>query len=517
MYFCFTLYLDLDLFATVSSALNNHLVPMPIPESIDPVLNLAKRRGFFFQSAEIYGGAGGLIDLGPLGTELASNLRQLWWKRFVRQRDDMVGLDSAILTIEPVLKASGHVDSFTDPLTECTNCHIRLRADHFLEEDNRESWLIRWRDEAVKNRGIGEKRAEEEVSQAAIKMFEEEPVGLDPEMNRHKLVCPNCGQIGTFTEARQFNMMFKVNLGAVANEGSAAYLRPETCQGIFTNFKNILQTSRKKLPFGIAQMGKAFRNEITIGNSLFRVREFEQMEIEYFVKPGEDAAAHDAWLNDIEKFLLEDLNLNKDNLRRLEHPKEKLSHYSTRTVDLEYNYPFGGFAELWGCANRTDYDLKQHMEHSGQDLTYFDEETGERFIPYVIEPSVGLGRMLLALLYDSYKEYPEGRDGKGESESVLHLPKALAPVRVAVLPLMKKDGLAEKAREIATQLRQEYATQYDESGAVGRRYRRQDEIGTPHCVTVDYQTLEDGTVTVRDRDSMEQVRLKIEEVAGRIA
>ncbi|MEI6478108.1 MAG: glycine--tRNA ligase [bacterium] len=471
-------------------------------ESLDPIVNLMKRRGFLFQSAEIYGGAGGILDLGPLGVELNNNIKQLWWQRFIRQRDDMVGLDSAILTPYAVLKASGHVDSFSDPLIECGNCHIRLRADHYMDEPNRDMWIIRWRDEAMKNRGIGEKKATEEANQAAIKLFEE----------KAPLVCPNCGE-QKYGEPRQFNMMFQTNMGAVVNEGSVAYLRPETCQGIFVNFKNVLDTSRRKVPFGIGQIGKAFRNEITIGNSLFRVREFEQAEIEYFVKPGEDAAAHDAWLDAIEAFLWNDIGIAKENLHRLEHPKESLSHYSSRTVDIEYNYPFGGFAELWGCANRTDYDLKQHQEHSGKDMTYFDEETRERYIPYVIEPSVGLGRLMLTILVDAYKEYPQGRDGKsGEMETVLHISKKIAPVKVAVLPLMKKDGMGEKAREIHEQLKQTLASQYDESGAIGRRYRRQDEIGTPYCVTVDYQTLEDGTVTVRDRDSMEQNRVKIEDL-----
>jgi glycyl-tRNA synthetase len=282
------------------------------------------------------------------------------------------------------------------------------------------------------------------------------------------------------------------------------------------NFKNVLDTSRKKLPFGIAQTGKSFRNEITTGNSLFRVREFEQAEIEYFVKPGEDAEAHDRWIEAAEYFLTEDLGINPENLRRLEHPKESLSHYSTRTVDLEYKYPFGGFGELWGIANRTNYDLTQHQEHSGKDMTYFDENTRERFIPFVIEPSVGLGRLMLTILVDAYKEYPQGRDGQGEAETVLHIAKKIAPVKVAVLPLMKKDGLAEKARELYGTLQKSDIgmVQCDDSGAIGRRYRRQDEIGTPYCITVDYQTLEDGTVTVRDRDTMEQVRVAIADLSG---
>ena len=471
-------------------------------DSLDPIINLAKRRGFYFPSSEIYGGANGVFDLGPLGVELNNNIKKLWWKRFVQQRDDMVGIDAAILTLPAVLKASGHVDSFADPLIECGACHIRLRSDHYLEEESKDIWLIRWRDQAMKERGIGEKKANEEANDAAIAYFE-----------RHEpLICPNCGK-SEFGEPRLFNMMFKTELGATA--GSEMYLRPETAQGIFVNFKNVLDTTRKKLPFGIAQIGKAFRNEITVGNSLFRVRELEQMEIEYFVKPGEDEKIHEEWIERWESFVFDDLGLSKENIRRYEHPKEKLSHYSKRTVDLEYNYPFGGFGELNGIANRTNFDLTQHQNGSGKDMGYFEEESHERYIPYVIEPTMGVGRAMLAVLIDAYKEYPQGRDGQGtEMETVLHLKKDLAPVRVAVLPLMKKDGMGDKAREICAALRQEYMCQYDESGAIGRRYRRQDEIGTPFCVTIDYTTLEDGTVTVRDRDSMKQERIAITDIAA---
>lgn len=471
--------------------------------NLEQVANLAKRRGFIFPSAEIYGGAGSIYDLGPLGAELNNNLKKIWWQRFIYDRDDMVGLDSAILTPQAVLKASGHVDGFSDPLIECEKCHVRLRADHYQEESNPEVWQIRWRDEAMKQRGIGETKALKEAEEATNKYFHEQI-----------FICPKCGEQNSYGEPRQFNMMFSTHLGATEEEGSVAYLRPETAQGIFTNFKLVAEVARKKLPFGIGQIGKAFRNEITTGNSLFRVREFEQAEIEYFVKPGEDESAHDEWINAMESFLINDLGIKKENLRRFEHPKESLSHYSKRTVDFEYNFPFGGWGELMGVANRTDFDLKQHAEYSKQDLTYFDENTREKFIPYVIEPSIGLGRAMLTVLIDSFMEYPNGRDGQGsETEIVLHLPKELAPVQVAVLPLMKKDGLAEKAKEVASQLRETHGNvQYDESGAIGRRYRRQDEIGTPICVTIDYQTLEDGTVTVRDRDTMEQKRVKIEEL-----
>lgn len=474
--------------------------------SLDPILNLAKRRGLFFNTAEIYNGANGLFDYGPLGNEMVRNLKRLWWRRFVLGRDDMLGIDAAILTPEAVLKASGHVDSFTDPLIECQDCHIRLRADHFLEEDSQEVWLIRWRDEAMKFRKLGEKRAEEEAA-AGWTRFQEEKT----------LVCPNCGA-ASFSEPRLFNMMFATRLGAVEGEGSTVYLRPETAQGIFTNFKNVLDTYHRKLPLGIAQVGKAFRNEITTGNSLFRVRELEQMEIEYFVKPGEDEAAFDHWLPEMKSFLVDDLGVDPVHLREYEHAPEKLSHYSKRTIDFEYDYPFGGWGELTGLANRTDFDLRAHMEASGRDLSYFDETTRERFIPFVIEPTFGVGRLLLTILIDAYREYPNGRDGQGtELETVLHLTPELAPVACAVLPLMKKDGLAEKAKEIRQQLRGHFPDRlvaYEETGAIGRRYRKQDEIGTPHCVTVDYQTLEDNTVTIRDRDTMEQRRVAIADLSS---
>jgi glycyl-tRNA synthetase len=471
--------------------------------SLDPVINLAKRRGFFFNTAELYGGANGLFDLGPHGVEMTNRIKQLWWQRFVHQREDVVGIDAALITPAVVLEASGHTENFTDPLIECLNCHIRLRADHFLEEESAEVFIIRWRDEAMRMRKIGEKRAEEEASAAWVKLQEEQ-----------LLTCPNCGELH-FTPPRSFNMMFKTQLGAVEGAGAEAYLRPETAQGIFTNYKNVMDSMHRKLPFGIAQIGKAFRNEITTGNSLFRVRELEQAEIEYFVKPGNDETAFDHWKAEWYSFLTNELGLRAESLREYEHPQEKLSHYSKRTVDYEYAFPFG-WGELTGVANRTDFDLRQHMEKSGRDLQFFDEESRERYLPFVIEPTMGIGRALLAVLCDSYREYPNGRDGQGsETEMVLHLPKQLAPIQVAVLPLMKKDGLAEKAREVFGQLCTKTVAQYDDTGAIGKRYRRQDEIGTPWCVTIDYQTLEDGTVTLRDRDSMQQERVRIEELAAR--
>lgn len=466
--------------------------------TLEPVLNLVKRRGFFFNTAEIYNGANGLFDYGPLGVELLKNLQRSWWRRFVYARDDMLGLDSAILTPEAVLKASGHVDSFSDPLVECLNCHIRLRADHYYDEENEDVWIIRWRDEAIKYRKIGENKATEAARQAHRSYHDD-----------HILVCPNCAE-SHFSDPRQFNMMFSTQLGAVADAGSTVYLRPETAQGIFTNFKNILDTYHPKLPFGIAQVGKAFRNEITTGNALFRVREFEQMEIEYFVQAGQDEQFFEHWLSEIGAFLKDDLGIMTDSLRQYEHPDAKLSHYSKRTVDYEYHFPFG-WSELTGLANRTNFDLKNHMEASGKDLTYFDEVSKERQLPFVIEPTFGMGRLMLALLYDAYREYPNGRDGQGtDLETVLHLKPELAPVAVAVLPLMKKDGLAEKAKSIQQALRSKLPDRqiaYEDGGAIGKRYRKQDEIGTPWCVTIDYQTLEDGTVTVRDRDSMQQERV----------
>jgi len=480
------------------------------PTTLDPVLNLAKRRGFIYQTASLYGGAGGLFDYGPLGVELVRAIKQAWWRRFVYGRTDVVGVDTSILTPAAVLKASGHVDSFSDPLIECSKCMVRLRADHFSREEDEVSFVGRWAQERAKYQKRSELVAKdkEKAAEAYVRLHQG-----SGEAYWQDLICPSCGEVGCFGEPREFNMMFQTNLGAVADEGAVAYLRPETAQGMFVNFANILDTSRVKLPFGIAQIGKAFRNEITVGNSLFRVRELEQMEIEFFVKPGEDEQWHEQWIQAWQAFVAEDLQLGGDLTRLYEHPKEKLSHYSKRTVDIEYQFPAMGWGELAGIANRTDFDLKQHAEHSGQALDYFEEATRERFVPFVIEPTIGVGRSALAVLANSYREYPEGRDGGGEAEMVLHLPKYLAPVRAAVLPLMKKDGLAEKAQEIhRSLLGRDFTVQYDESGAVGRRYRRQDEIGTPYCITIDHQTLEDGTVTIRDRDTMEQQRVKVEEI-----
>lgn len=465
--------------------------------SLDPIIALAKRRGFVYQTAELYGGANGLFDLGPYGVELARRIKERWWQRFVLAREDVVGVDAALVTPEVVLKASGHVDNFSDPLIECLECHIRLRADHYLDEADADTWQQRWAAEAIKQRGIGEGRARDEA-QKAWEQF----------ARTGELACPNCGKVH-WSEPRAFNMMFRTQLGAVEGAGSTAYLRPETAQGIFTNYKNVIDSLHLKLPFGIAQQGKAFRNEITTGNFLFRVRELEQMEIEFFCKPGEDEHWFATWLQLWDEFLKTDMGLPEALLRQYEHPQEKLSHYSKRTVDHEFHFPFG-WGELTGVANRTDFDLAQHQAASGRPIEYFDEATRERYLPYVIEPTMGVGRLMLAVLVSSYREYPQGRTGEGEAEYVLHLPAHLAPVQVAVLPLMKKDGLAEKAREIQQALvAKGVVARYDDTGAIGKRYRRNDEIGTPRCITIDYQTLEDGTVTVRDRDSMEQVRVGV--------
>lgn len=449
---------------------------MPLT-SLDPIINLAKRRGFIFPSAEIYGGTGGIWDYGPLGVLLKNNIKHEWWRSMVQLRSDVVGLDSAIITKADVLKASGHVDNFTDPLIECKNCHTRYRAD-----------------------------------QQPFNL----PAGLAEATTRDlsDINCPHCGK-SQWTPPRRFNMMFQTHLGPVKDSSSTAYLRPETAQGSFTNFKIIVETSHHHLPFGIAQIGKAFRNEIQTGNFIFRDREFEQMELEYFVKPLEANREWEGWVAARENWFL-DLGMKKDNRRLREHEEHERAHYAQISTDIEYNFPGIGFAELEGIANRGDYDLKQHEMASGKDLKYFDEVTGDRFWPYVIEPSVGVDRALLAFLCDAYAEYPAGRSsgqGDGEQEkdqgmeTVLHLHPKLAPIKAAILPLVRKSGLPELAHQIEALLRPHFMTAYDQTASIGRRYRRHDEIGTPWCVTVDFQSLQDQTVTVRDRDSMQQQRV----------
>ena len=448
---------------------------MPV-DRIDAVVSLAKRRGFVYPSSEIYGGTRSAWDYGPLGVELKENVRRQWWTAMVQERDDIVGLDSAVILARDVWVASGHVAEFVDPLTECQACHKRFRADQ-LEE--------------------------------AYESRHGRPPASLQEIN-----CPNCGNKGTFTETKMFNGLMKTYLGPVESEEGLHYLRPETAQGIFVNYKNVETSARKKPPFGIAQVGKSFRNEITPGNFIFRTREFEQMEMEFFVEPGTDEQWHEYWLEQRWNWYT-DLGLSEANLRRYEHPKEKLSHYSKRTVDIEYRFQFGGtdFAELEGIANRTNFDLTTHSKHSGVDLSYFDASKGERWIPYVIEPAAGLTRAVLAFLLEAYDE-DEAPNTKGgvEKRTVMRFDRRLAPVKVAVLPLSRNPELSPKARDLAAALRKRWHVEFDDAQAIGRRYRRQDEIGTPFCVTVDFDTLTDNAVTVRDRDTMTQERVSIDRV-----
>jgi glycyl-tRNA synthetase len=434
-----------------------------------------------FPSSEIYGGSRSAWDYGPLGVELKENVRRQWWRAMVTGRDDIVGLDSAVILAPQVWEASGHVTTFTDPLTECLNCHHRFRADQLEDEF-----------EARKGR---------------------------PAKGLAEIACPNCGTRGRWTEPRQFSGLLTTYLGPVEDETAQHYLRPETAQGIFVNFVNVMTTARKKPPFGIAQTGKSFRNEITPGNFIFRTREFEQMEMEYFVEPGTDERWFEYWLQERWDWYV-GLGIDPANLRYFEHPKDKLSHYSTRTVDIEYRFGFGGadFAELEGIANRTNFDLTTHAEHAGVDLSYFDQEKNERCVPYVIEPAAGLTRAVLAFLLDAYHEdEAPTAAGTTEKRTVLRLDKQLAPVKVAVLPLSRNADLSPKARDLAATLRQNWNVEFDDAQAIGRRYRRQDEIGTPFCVTVDFDTLTDDAVTIRDRDSMSQDRVAIEQVEAYLA
>lgn len=446
---------------------------------LDAVINLAKRRGFVFQAGEIYGGSRSSWDYGPLGTELKENIKRLWWDYFVRARGDMVGLDSSVILPKRVWEASGHVETFTDPLVESLHTHKRYRADHLIE--------------------------------AYTDKHGHPPVNGLADVND-----PETGQPGSWTEPQQFSGLMKTYLGAVDNEEGLHYLRPETAQGIFVNFNNVLQASRKKLPFGIGQVGKAFRNEITPGNFIFRTREFEQMEIEYFTKPADAPAAFDAWVETCWNWFV-DLGINPDHMRKLDVPAEDRAHYSDRTIDFEYNFGFqgGDWGELMGVANRTDFDLRNHSEASGTKLEVFDQANDEHVTPYVIEPSFGLTRSLMAFLVEAYRE-DEAPNAKGgvDKRTVLSLDPRLAPVKAAVLPLSKKDTLAPTAQKLSEELRGLWNVDYDDSGAIGRRYRRQDEIGTPFCITVDFDTLDDHAVTVRERDSMQQERVALDQVAG---
>ena len=425
---------------------------------MEKVTALCKRRGFIFQSSEIYGGLSGFYDYGPYGVALKRNIRELWWRHLVELRDDVVGLESTLIMHPEVWKASGHVDNFVDPLVQCLGeCKRRWRADQL--QGGR---------------------------------------------------CPNCG--GELSEPRLFNLMFATHVGPVADSASEVYLRPETAQGMFVDFKNVLNSTRVRIPFGIAQQGRAFRNEITPGNFVFRLREFELMEMEYFVKPGDDDRWFEYWRAERMRWYQEVLGVRADRLRFFDHPKESLSHYSKQTTDIEYDFPFG-WGELEGVADRTDFDLRTHQERSGEDLSYLDPETNERYLPWVIEPAVGADRIAVMLLLDAYDE----DEVKGETRVVLRFHRNVAPVQVAVMPLCKKEELIGPAREIVTALRPHFRVEYDQTGGnIGRRYRRQDEVGTPYCVTVDFESLQDRAVTIRERDSMEQVRVPIADLAQRL-
>jgi glycyl-tRNA synthetase len=420
----------------------------------ETLVSLCKRRGFVFPSSEIYGGIGGFWDYGPLGVEMKNNIKRAWWQAMVQERDDVVGIDASIIMNPKVWEASGHVAVFADPMVDCKNCKHRFRADH-LNSD----------------------------------------------------VCPDCGAEGQFTEARPFNLMFKTYVGPVEDSANEVYLRPETAQAMFTNFENVVTSMRRKLPFGIAQQGRSFRNEITPGNFIFRDREFEQMELEYFCKPGTDEEWHEHWLQERLNWFKR-IGVREENLRVRAHDKDELSHYSKGTYDIEYHYETLGWSELEGIANRTDFDLKQHAQHSGKALNYFDEETNEHIVPYVIEPALGVDRTFLVLLYDGYRE----EEVKGEKRVYLALHPSMAPIKVAVLPLSRNEKLTPLARDVHKALRPHFMTQFDDAQSIGRRYRRQDEIGTPLCVTIDFDSLEDKAVTIRERDSMEQTRVRIEEL-----
>jgi glycyl-tRNA synthetase len=450
---------------------------------VDTVVNLCKRRGLVFPCGEIYGGTRSAWDYGPFGVELKENVKRQWWRATVTGRDDVVGLDSSVILPRQVWVASGHVEAFVDPLVECTSCHHRFRADQLAEE-----------------------YAERTGRQAA-----------DGDLSN--VPCPNCGTRGAYTEPKMFNGLLKTFLGPVENDEGLHYLRPETAQGIFINFLNVMTTSRRKPPFGIGQIGKSFRNEITPGNFIFRTREFEQMEMEYFVEPGEDEGWHQYWINQRTEWYV-DLGIRRENLRHYEHPKEKLSHYSKRTVDIEYRFGFSGseWGELEGIANRTDFDLTTHANHSGVDLSYFDQATGSRYRPFVVEPAAGVGRAMMAFLIDAYAE-DEAPNAKGgvDKRVVLRLDRRLAPVKVAVLPLSRNPELSPKARDLATALRRHWNVEFDDAGAIGRRYRRQDEIGTPFCVTVDFDSLTDHAVTVRERDTMTQERIAMDQLESYLA
>ena len=451
---------------------------------LDNVISLCKRRGFVFPSGDIYGGTRSAWDYGPFGVELKENIKRQWWRSVVTGRDDIVGIDSSIILPSQVWEASGHLTAFADPLVECLKCHRRYRADHLQEE------------------------------------FAERKGLPDPDaVMLTEIPCPNCGTRGEYTEPRQFNGLLKTYLGVIEDESGLHYLRPETAQGIFVNFANVVQVTRKKPPFGIGQVGKSFRNEITPGNFIFRTREFEQMEMEFFVVPGTDEEWHQYWIDERTSWYV-DLGISRNNLRHFEHAQEKLSHYSKRTVDIEYRFEFAGsqWGELEGIANRTDFDLGTHSKHSGTDLSFFDQADNKRFFPYVIEPAAGLTRSLMAFLIEAYTE-DEAPNTKGgvDKRTVLKLDPRLAPVKVAVLPLSRNEALSPKAKDLAAELRKYWNVDFDDAQAIGRRYRRQDEIGTPYCVTVDFDTIDDGAVTIRERDTMAQDRVSLDKVTDYLA
>ncbi|TYR79135.1 glycine--tRNA ligase [Priestia megaterium] len=448
-------------------------------KSMDQIVSHAKHRGFVFQGSEIYGGLANTWDYGPLGVELKNNIKKAWWKKFVQESPYNVGLDAAILMNPKTWEASGHLGNFNDPMIDCKDCKARHRADKLIEE----------------------KLQEKDIEMIVDGLSFDEMKAL---ITEHEITCPECGS-ANFTEIRQFNLMFKTHQGVTESSTNEIYLRPETAQGIFVNFKNIQRSMRKKLPFGIAQIGKSFRNEITPGNFTFRTREFEQMELEFFCKPGSELEWFNYWKETCHKWLLA-LGMKEENLRLRDHEEDELSHYSNATSDFEYKFPFG-WGELWGVASRTNYDLKQHMEHSGEDFQYVDQETNERYIPYCIEPSLGADRVTLAYMIDAYEEEALEDDS---SRTVMHLHPALAPFKAAVLPLSKK--LSNEARAVFEDLAKHFMIDYDDAGSIGKRYRRHDEIGTPFCITFDFDSLEDNQVTIRHRDTMEQKRVAISEL-----
>lgn len=478
---------------------------------LEKVVSLAKRKGFVFQSSEVYGGLNGCWDYGPLGVELLKNIKEEWWK-FFTYRDDVEGLDASILMHPRVWEASGHVENFTDPMIDCKQCKARFRIDHLAENINakKKGKLIEFvaalpeaaefHEEANQ---ILASKDESLYSDFITKIFEGKDASAP---TLAEVTCPQCGTKGSFTSARNFNLMFKTFVGPVEEDSNVVYLRPETAQGIFVNFLNVQNSSRQKLPFGIAQIGKAFRNEINTKYFLFRTREFEQMEMQFFCHPDADKKWYDYWKAERLEWY-KSLGMNGERLRYHDHPKDKLAHYAKEATDIEYHFPFG-WGEMEGIHNRTNFDLGRHEEYSGKSFKYFDEETKEKFIPFIIETSAGASRSFMAFLIDSYNE----EEVNGEVRTVLKLHPKLAPVKAAILPLVNKDGMPEFARKIEADLRRNYKVFYDDKGAVGRRYRRQDEAGTPFCITIDTQSMEDRTVTIRERDSMEQIRIEASKI-----